>query len=80
MLFIVDKTRRGALLTVIISSHGIKQIIMDGHKYSFHRKNGTSLTRWRCVKQRRGCTAVLMTYDNEIVRYNTDHNHAAPIK
>uniref|UniRef100_A0A2H1VN69 SFRICE_004113 n=1 Tax=Spodoptera frugiperda TaxID=7108 RepID=A0A2H1VN69_SPOFR len=62
-------------MALTITKQGIKQIVLEGYKYSFLRMNGKSLARWRCVKQRKGCRALLVTVDGEIVQHKHSHNH-----
>ncbi|CAG4945905.1 unnamed protein product [Colias eurytheme] len=48
---------------VYIRTKGTTQHIeLDSYVYSLHTTTGLK-GRWRCLKQRKGCRAVLMTYD-----------------
>ncbi|PZC77009.1 hypothetical protein B5X24_HaOG203960 [Helicoverpa armigera] len=59
------------------SRRGAPAISVYGHIFHKHRTSGAK-TRWWCQRVTHGCTAVIFTIDDEIVKTSNEHNHPPP--
>ncbi|CAD0200266.1 unnamed protein product [Chrysodeixis includens] len=50
-------------------------VLYEGYKFHRHRVTGLKI-RWKCTRQAgKGCKACILTFDNEVIRTNLNHNH-----
>lgn len=61
--------------TFVPSKRGNKGIQLNGYRFTKHRTIGLKV-RWYCsTHHSRGCSAVIYTVDDVIVKINPNHTH-----
>ncbi|KAL0831908.1 hypothetical protein ABMA28_001427 [Loxostege sticticalis] len=65
-----------SLITLFRGRTGSYYLVHDGFKYNRHVMiMGGLKTRWRCARHKKGCKAVVYTYDGVLISRKNEHNH-----
>ncbi|KAI5646697.1 FLYWCH zinc finger domain-containing protein [Phthorimaea operculella] len=59
----------------VLSQRGAVMLAIGERRFSSQKRYG-SKTRWECSTHRsKGCRAIVVTFYNEVIKFNNHHNH-----